>query len=146
MCPPPYAAIDHARKRRMPRAPTCLRFRYAMISSFFQGGKASFMQFIYLISSQRPDENTIFLVLASLIMSAAAGAIVHRVMGRGSFGPIGNMVLILFAIVMAQWINPQRMGLAINHDAMRIAILSAAIATLMLATLGMLKTWLGRPR
>ncbi len=104
------------------------------------------MQFIYLVSSYRPDENTAFLVLASLVMSAAAGAIVHRVMGRGSFGPFGNMVLILFAIVMAQWINPQRMGLAVSHDAMRMAVFSAALATLLLATAGMLKNWLGRPR
>lgn len=109
-------------------------------------GKVWFMQLIYFVISCLRDENFIFLVLASLVMAAMAGAIVHRVMGAGSFGPVGNAILILFAIVLAQWIDPQRLGLAVSHDAMRIAIMSAAIATLLLATAGMVKSWLGRPR
>ena len=104
------------------------------------------MQFLDILTPYARDENFIFLALASLVIAALAGAIVHRVMGASSFGSVGNTMLIVFAIVLAQWIDPPAPALAANHNAMRIAIISAVVATLLLATAGMVKSWLGRPR
>jgi hypothetical protein len=104
------------------------------------------MQPFLIIASWLPNEDAILLALLSLSMAAIAGSLVHRVMGSASFGQFGNAILILFAIIVSQWVDPQRLGFAVARDGLKIAMMAAAISTLLLATAGIMKSWISRNR
>ena len=104
------------------------------------------MQTWFWILNALPDGETLFFGLLTCLMLLLVGAIIHRVMGSGSFGPAGNAALVAIGIALAVWVNPRRYGWFIGNDMLQLGGLCAAVSTMVLATAGTLKSWVQHPR
>lgn len=100
------------------------------------------MNFSSLMITYYAHEQTLFLLLAALLVATVMGAIADRVMGSASFGTFGNSALIAMAIAVAVAIDNRGLARLMPEETLRIGIMATTIATGLLLTLASLRSWL----
>lgn len=87
-------------------------------------------------------DNLMLVVLLVSGCSFVIGHLLDRVLGGMSFGPIGNSFLVLMSMIVGVAIGPEHASFVNSDDAVRMALLSSAVATGLLLGLGALKSYL----
>ncbi len=88
------------------------------------------------------SETFIQTALGAIFFAALAGHMIHRFLGKASFGSVANAAIILAAISCASWFDDQRLAMLLPENNLRISLISTGIAAGMLMMVAGFKSWL----